>query len=339
MLLNSIWFWLLGFLFVGYALLDGFDLGVGIIHLFTRDPEQRELHFNAVKPVWDGNEVWLITAGAGMFAAFPVVYAAVFSGFYLAFLLLLACLIFRAVSIEFVAKVESAKWRNFWDWSFGISSLVISLLVGVAFGNVLRGIPVSQDGYSTVTFLSLLNPYALLIGLMVVAMFVMHGAAWMAPKSDGLIQARFRLWTLGGWGGFLLFYGIASMLTYAFHRDLMLKAYSRPMVWVFLALLLLAALSLPLWIRLRKDATAFGASALIIGAASGLAGLGLYPVLLPSTTAHDYSLTIQNASSSHLTLQTMLIIVLIGMPFVLGYTIVVHYIFRGKVEAKGETLY
>src|SRR5512147_1077494 len=172
--LNTVWFLLIGVLLTGYAILDGFDLGVGVLHLFARDEEERRLHINAIGPVWDGNEVWLLTGGGALFAAFPVVYATVFSGFYLALMLLLVALILRAVSMEFRSKVDSPGWKKVWDWAFGIGSLLPAILFGVAFGNVLRGIPINEQGLFTGSFLELLNPYAILIGLLSLALFTMH---------------------------------------------------------------------------------------------------------------------------------------------------------------------
>lgn len=173
--LQIIWFILVGVLFSGYAILDGFDLGTGALQLFIKGDENRRLTLNAVGPVWDGNEVWLITGGGALFAAFPYVYASVFSGFYLAFMLLLLTLIFRAVSIEFRSKQPMKWWRRGWDTTFSISSLLAALLIGVAMGNVTKGIPLDDHGNFTGTFLSLLNPYSILLGLTTVALFSMHG--------------------------------------------------------------------------------------------------------------------------------------------------------------------
>jgi cytochrome d ubiquinol oxidase subunit II len=164
--LNSIWFWLIAVLIIGYAILDGFDFGVGVLSLFGRDEKERRIHFNAIGPVWDGNEVWLITGGGALFAAFPIVYATVFSGFYLALMLLLTALIFRAVSFEFRNKVESPGWRRAWDFAFGFGSLLPAVLFGIAVGNILRGVPIDASGNFLGTFLGLLNPYSIGVGLL-----------------------------------------------------------------------------------------------------------------------------------------------------------------------------
>jgi len=336
--LQAVWFWILGFFFIGYAVLDGFDLGTGIIHLFTRDPKQRLIHFRAVKPIWDGNEVWLIAGGAALFASFPPVYATVFSGFYLALFLVLVALVFRAVSIEFIEKHDLPRWRRSWDWGFGLGSLVASLLFGVAVGNILRGIPISDDGYFAGTFLSLLNPYSLLTGVLVVVLFTMHGAAWLAPKTEGEIQRRMRAWTIGAWVTFVPLYLVATAATYLVSPDLILRAMRQPMSWVMLILLAGGAVSLPLWIKLGRDVATFAASTAIIIGSSTLGGLSLFPTLVPSRMETANSLTVYNASSSELTLTLMFWIVAITMPFILAYTAAVHWIFRGKVDVKDESV-
>jgi cytochrome d ubiquinol oxidase subunit II len=173
--LNTTWFILIGVLFTGYAMLDGFDLGVGALHLFTRTDEERRVMLNAIGPVWDGNEVWLVTGGGALFAAFPNVYATVFSGFYLAFVLLLVALIFRAVAIEFRSKQPMRWWRQMWDVGFGAGSILSSLLIGVAVGNIAWGVPIDARGEFAGTFLGLLGPYPLLVGVTTLALFMMHG--------------------------------------------------------------------------------------------------------------------------------------------------------------------
>ena len=190
--LQIIWFILVGVLFSGYAVLDGFDLGTGTLQFFIKGDENRRLMLNAVGPVWDGNEVWLITGGGALFAAFPYVYASVFSGFYLAFMLLLLTLIFRAVSIEFRSKQPMQWWRKGWDITFSVSSLLAALLIGVAMGNVTRGIPLDGQGNFTGTFLSLLNPYAVLLGLTTVALFAMHGGIFLMMKTQGNLQQQIK---------------------------------------------------------------------------------------------------------------------------------------------------
>ncbi|MCB1129153.1 MAG: cytochrome d ubiquinol oxidase subunit II, partial [Verrucomicrobiae bacterium] len=211
--LNTVWFILIGVLFTGYAMLDGFDLGVGALHLFTRTDEERRIMLNAIGPVWDGNEVWLVTGGGALFAAFPEVYATVFSGFYLAFVLLLVALIFRAVAIEFRSKQPMRWWRRMWDIGFSAGSVLSSFLIGVAMGNIAWGMPLDERHEFSGTFLGLLHPYALLLGVTTVALFMMHGAIYLVMKTDGELQARVRGWVRPTIVFFVVMYGITTFAT------------------------------------------------------------------------------------------------------------------------------
>ena len=211
--LNTIWFLLVGILIIGYAILDGFDLGVGCLHLLARNDKERRIFMNSIGPVWDGNEVWLLTGGGALFAAFPVVYATVFSGFYLAFMLLLFALIFRAVSFEFRGKEESITWRKSWDWAFFLGSLLPAILFGVAIGNIMRGIPIDSEGIFRGSFLGLLNPYSLFIGIVSLTMFVWHGANYLTIKTESNLQIRAKKWAWQGWLVFLILYVIATVST------------------------------------------------------------------------------------------------------------------------------
>ena len=189
---NLLWFVLVGVLFAGYAMLDGFDLGVGALILRVKDDDERRVLYNAIGPVWDGNEVWLVSGGGALFAAFPPVYATVFSGFYLPFMLLLFALIFRAVAIEFRSKEPWRWWRRGWDFGFFAGSTTASLLIGVTMGNIVWGIPLDAKGEFAGTLLGLLHPYALLMGVTTVALFMMHGAIYLHMKTEGTLQARVR---------------------------------------------------------------------------------------------------------------------------------------------------
>jgi cytochrome d ubiquinol oxidase subunit II len=329
--LNTVWFLLISVLITGYALLDGFDLGVGILHLFSRDDRERRIHLNAIGPVWDGNEVWLLTAGGAMFAAFPIVYATVFSGFYLAFMLLLLALIFRAVSLEFRHQVDHPTWRRVWDWGFGLGSLVPALLYGVAVGNVLRGLPILQDGSLRISLLGLLNPYSLLLGILGLVMFIMHGATYLALKSDGALLERSNRAARGSWIGFVILYALSTLATYLTAPYLFEGVMGNPLTWLFFLLLLASIIILPLALRATRQAWTFLASGGCIVGVIGLAGVSLYRRLVPSSIDLAYSLTIYNASSTPRTLSTMLIIALIGMPIVIGYSIYIYRTFRGKV--------
>ena len=328
--LNIIWFLLVGILIIGYAILDGFDLGVGIIHLFTKDENDKKINLNAIGPVWDGNEVWLLTGGGALFAAFPIVYATVFSGFYIVFMLLLAALIFRAVSFEF-RKYSEAKDKKYWDLAFGLGSLVPALLYGVAIGNILRGLPIDAKGAYHGTFLGLLNPYALVVGAVSLSMFVMHGAIYMTLKSEGKLQEKMVRVANNSWIVFVLLYFISTIMTIFAGKWLFTSVLGFPIFWVLLLLLFTTIIYIPIGLKTKKFGVTFTASATMIASMILLMALSLFPKLVPSSIDLSYSLTIYNASSTPRTLETMLIIALIGVPIVVGYTIWIYRIFKGKV--------
>jgi cytochrome d ubiquinol oxidase subunit II len=335
--LNTVWFLLVGVLLTGYAVLDGFDLGVGVLHLFARDEEERRLHINAIGPVWDGNEVWLLTGGGALFAAFPVVYATVFSGFYLALMLVLVALILRAVSFEFRGKVASAGWRRLWDWAFGLGSLVPSIVFGVAVGNLLRGLPFDVDGNLDVTLFGLLNPYALLIGVLSLATFLMHGATYLTLKTGGALQDRMARLAGSLWVGYVVMFVLASVATFIAAPWIFRGPGPSVATLACVAALLLAEFVLPLALRDRRFGRAFLASCVAIIAQIGLAAVALYPRLVPARPDIERSLTIFNSASSPRTLTTMLIIALIGMPFVIAYTAIIYRVFRGKTVLGEES--
>ncbi|MBI5549673.1 MAG: cytochrome d ubiquinol oxidase subunit II [Deltaproteobacteria bacterium] len=332
--LNTLWFILVAVLLAGYAVLDGFDLGVGVLHLFTREEDAKRVNLKAIGPVWDGNEVWLLTGGGAMFAAFPAVYATVFSGFYLALMLLLLALILRAVSMEFRNLVDSPRWHQAWDLAFGIGSLLPSILFGVAVGNVLRGVPVDEGGNWTGSFLGLLNPYSILVGLLSLAAFVTHGALYLRLKADGAHAGRMGKVAMASWVGWAVLYAAATVATGIVSPQLFKTGH--PLFWVFSLLLAAGLAGVPVMLRKGRDLLAFLASAVTLVAMIAHAGLGLFPRLVPSITHLDYSLTIYNASSTPRTLAVMLVIALIGMPLVIGYTAVIYRIFRGKVTAQSQ---
>lgn len=335
--LNTAWFLLIWVLLIGYAILDGFDLGVGVLHLFARDERQRRIHMSAIGPVWDGNEVWLLAGGGAMFAAFPIVYATVFSGFYLAFMLLLLALILRAVSIEFRGQVDSPGWRKLWDFCFGLGSLIPAILFGVAVGNVLRSLPIEADGTLNVPFLSLLNPYALLVGILSLTLFVMHGAAFLAARTEGDLQQRMTRWATGAWIVFVMLYLAATIATFFVSPFLLEGILANPLFWVFFVLLLAAIVYMPIASRAGKPVRAFLASSVTIASMIALTAVSLFPRAVPSSIDLANSLTIYNASSTPRTLTVMLIIALIGMPIVIAYTACVYYVFMGKVVSTEES--
>ncbi len=330
--LNLIWFLLVGVLLTGYIVLDGFDLGVGVLHLFTKKDEDRRLLLNSIGPVWDGNEVWLVVGGGALFAAFPNVYATVFSGFYLAFMLLLFALIFRAVAIEFRSKQRAAWWRNLWDVSFSVASILSSLLIGIAFGNIAWGIPLSADGEFAGNFFTLIHPYSLLMGLTTLALFMMHGSIYLVMKTEGALQQRARSWVHNTIIFFVICYATVTMATllYVPHMTEMVKAH--PVLFVIPLLNILAVANIPREMYHERGFQGFLSSCAAMAALMVLFGIGMFPNLVVSNPNPEYSLTIYNAASSQKTLSIMLVIALIGMPLVLAYTVSIYWIFRGKVK-------
>lgn len=330
--LNIIWFLLVGVLIIGYAILDGFDLGAGVLSLFTKRDHDRRIIMNAIGPVWDGNEVWLLTGGGALFAAFPKVYATVFSSFYLALMLVLFALIARAVSFEFRGKVAAPAWKAAWDKAFGFGSLLPALLFGVAVGNILRGIPLNTEGVFTGTFLGLLNPYSLLIGVLSLVLFTMHGAIYLTMKTDGELQASMEGWISRTWMAFVVLYVAATVASMGAAGYLFDGAMHNPLWWMLFLPVLAAIVYIPIAVKAKKFGWAFVSSSLTIAGAIGLAFIGMFPRLVPSSLDLENSLTIYNASSTQLTQWVMFVIALIGVPLVLIYTIWIYRIFKGKVQ-------
>jgi cytochrome d ubiquinol oxidase subunit II len=329
--LQTTWFLLVGVLLTGYAILDGFDLGVGTLHLFlARSDRERRILVNSVGPVWDGNEVWLLTGGGAIFAAFPNVYATVFSGFYLALMLLLAALIVRAVSLEFRGKSESPAWRSGWDLAFALGSFLPALLFGVAIGNVMRGLSIGPDGEFAGNVFSLLNPFALLVGLLSVAMFVMQGAAWLLLKTEGALKERAARAARGAWAAFAALWLVATVASRSSAPHLW-KAFDSPVAWAIPVLFVLAALGVPLALRAGRVGLTFTLTSAAIALLMAILGLGLFPNMVPALGDGARSLTVYNSSSTPLTLKTMLVIALVGMPIVLAYTVFIYSRFRGPV--------
>ncbi|MGE5234837.1 MAG: cytochrome d ubiquinol oxidase subunit II [Acidobacteriota bacterium] len=330
--LHVFWFGLLGVLLTGYAILDGFDLGVGILHLSARDDTERRIMINSIGPLWDGNEVWLVTFGGALFAAFPDAYATAFSGYYLAFMVLLFALIFRAVSIEFRSKRESATWRRLWDVSFSVASTVAAFLFGVAVGDSMAGLPIGPDKEFAGRFLDLLSPYAVLVGLLAVATFAMHGSIYLYLKTEGELQERVHRLIWRTFGFFLVLYMLTTIFTLVRIPHATANFASHPWAWGVVFLSVLAIANIPRAIFKGKPFYAFVSSSCTIAALVFLFGVALFPNLITSTLDPAWSLTIYNASSSEKTLGIMRTIAFIGMPFVLAYTAVVYWVFRGKVQ-------
>lgn len=330
--LNITWFILIGVLLAGYAILDGFDLGVGSLHLLTKTDEERRLLINSIGPVWDGNEVWLVTGGGALFAAFPEVYATVFSGFYTAFMLLLFMLIFRAVAIEFRSKQEMKWWRNMWDRAFSVSSILIALLMGVALGNIVIGIPLDENHEFLGSFLGLLNPYSILVGITTVALFMMHGAIYLVMKTEGELHEKARSWVNNTIIFFVITYVTTTMATLIFVPHMIDHIKEFPVLFVVALLSMLAIANIPREIHHKNDFKAFLSSCAAILTLFVLFAIGIFPNLVLSNPFPMNSLNLYNGASSQKTLGIMLIIAIIGIPFVLAYTVSIYWIFRGKVK-------
>lgn len=336
--LELIWFIVLVILFTGYAVLDGFDLGVGMLHLFSKKDEERRLMLNAIGPVWDGNEVWLVTAGGALFAGFPAAYATLCSGFYEAVMLLLTGIIFRAVAIEFRSKMPMAWWRWTWDVLFSLASLVIAIALGIAMGNMIRGIPLDAQGEFTGNILDLIHPYSMLVGVMAVALFSMHGALYILMKTEGELHDKMRSWVNPTIIFFIVFYFITTMTTliYMPHMTAMIK--ERPILLAIGLVNMLAIANIPREIHLGRDARAFGCSCINVFCLMMLYGLGTFPNIVRAINdPENLSLTIYNSASSAGTLGILLLIAVIGMPMVVAYTICVYWIFNGKVKLESTS--
>jgi cytochrome bd ubiquinol oxidase subunit II len=325
MTLPEFWFGLIGFLFCGYFLLEGFDFGVGMLLpvLGRRDDVDRRVMINTIGPVWDMNETWLIVAGASLFAAFPYWYATLFSGFYLPLLLILAALILRGVAFEYRGKVDDPVWRQRWDVAIVIGSALPALLWGVAFANIVRGVPIDGDGNVTGNLFTLLNPYGLLGGLAVVALCCTYGAIFVALKTSGAIRTEAR--ALAGR------IGIAAVVLAAAFLVWTMLVHGDALVW---ALGLLTALALlgGLYANLKgREGWAFGLlGGTMVGVVATLFA-ALFPNVMPSTTNPAYSLTIENASSTAYTLSIMSWIALCTLPLVLAYQAWTYWVFRKRI--------
>ena len=337
MTLNDLWFVLFVLIVAGYLILDGFDMGVGILHVpLARTDRERRTFLNSIGPVWDGNEVWLVIAGGVLFAVFPLVYASIFSGFYLAFMLVLLVMILRTVAIEFRSKEKSQRWRSSWDTVFWAASLGLALLLGIAFGNVLSGVPLDADGNMQVSLIGLLNPFSLLVGATTVAMFAMHGAIYLTMKTEGELQARIERSLPRLIGAFFVLNTLVVVAMLLFRQQITARYTTNPWLVIVPAAALFALIAA--WWLLRQGRTfpAFMASSATIALVLISGAIGLYPNLLISTTDPAYNLTATNAAAADNTLTVCLIVAIIGIPFILLYTAGVYYFFRGKTVVEPD---
>ncbi|MFH1050891.1 MAG: cytochrome d ubiquinol oxidase subunit II [bacterium] len=330
--LQITWFILLIVLFTGYTVLDGFDLGVGMLHFVAKTDRERRVLLNSIGPVWDANEVWLITAGGALFAAFPDVYATVFSGFYMAFMLFLLVIIGRAIAIEFRGKVDSDSWKKVWDIVFHISSYLIVFLLGLTFGNILSGLPISSDKEFAGTFLGLFNPYSIYVAITAVLLIKLHGRLFLLNKTEGDMLNRMLnrfnfLWILC-----LIIYIGLTIWTALGQSQLLFNYNHNGALYLIPVITYVSLILIYLFVKRRKYYSAFLSSCFFIGLLIVQAGIGIYPNLVPSNPIAENSLTIFNSSSSDATLLTMFIIACIGIPLVIVYKILMYSAFRGKVK-------
>ncbi len=349
---NVVWYIIIGFLLIGYAILDGFDLGVGVLHLFSKGDHNRRIMLNSIGPVWDGNEVWLITAGGALFAAFPEVYATAFSGFYLPFMLLLFALIFRAVSIEFRSKEKSKRWRQTWDVAFSVGSMLAAILFGIAIGNVIIGFQIGYDKEYAGSFLDLITPYTMLTGLFNLSMFAMHGAIYLNLKTEGDLQLQVQKWVKYTFMAFLIMFTAVTAVTLYLQPEMIAnfsfgtialpgekhrlihenQTLVSVIAWAVVVLNILSIANIPRTLARNKPMQTFISSACTIGALIMLFALGIFPDMMVSNLSPDYSLDIYNGASSDKTLRTMFFVAIWGFPFVVGYTSIIYWTYRGKTQ-------
>lgn len=334
----TLWFLVVGALFSGYAILDGFDLGAGAWHLFLKNEESRRIAINAVGPVWDGNEVWLVIGGGALFAGFPVLYASIFSAMYIPFMLFLFALIFRAVSIEFRSKEKMKWWRNTWDISYSVSSTLMALLLGVVMGNILQGIAIGPDFQFTGHWLEFLNPYAIMVGITTLALFMMHGAIYLAMKTEGKLFTKVNDLLKKSIIFFIVSYALVTLYTLIYIPHLSDNLHENTALFVVPLLAFLSIANVPRLVSKSKYVYAFLFSALSMSFLLILVAIELYPVMVLSTIDPAYSITVYNAASSEKSLGIMLLMTAIGAPLVLTYTVFVYRTFWGKVKMD-ETSY
>ena len=326
------WFMVIGGVFTGYAILDGFDLGTGTLHLFFKKEQSRRIALNAIGPVWDGNEVWLVIGGGALFSGFPKVYASLLSAFYTPFMLFLVLLILRAISIEFRSKEEMFWWRKMWDISFAVSSTIIGFVLGIVLGNVLAGIPLDKHGDAVVPFISLFTPFTIFVGITTVALFSMHGAIYLVMKTEDRLYDRLTIFVRRTTIFFVISVVMLSFYTLLYMPMLTERIKSEPWLFIIPVMMIFSIANITRQISKKKYLWAFLSSAISISLLLIIVAIELYPILLPSTQDATHNLTIYNASSSNEALEIMLIMAAIGVPIVASYTTFVFWTFKGKVK-------
>lgn len=326
------WFFIVGAVFSGYAILDGFDLGAGALHLFFKKEESRRIALNAIGPVWDGNEVWLVIGGGALFAGFPIVYATVFSAFYELFMVFLVMLIFRAISIEFRSKEPMLWWRKLWDISYSVSSILIALSLGLVLGNVIQGIPIDKNYNYQGTLLDFFNPYSLLISVTALSLFMMHGAIYLVMKTENRLHAKLTILVKNTTIFFVLMFAISSIVTLLYIPHMVARYKEVPYMFGFPLLAVFAVANITRQIAKHKYRMAFVSSATVAAILMVLVAVGLYPNIVLSSLGSHLNLTVYNGASTPKTIKILLTIAAIGVPLVATYTAFVFWTFRGKVK-------
>jgi len=331
MSLEAVWFFLWGLLWAVFFMTDGFDFGVGTLYPFLgKTDTERRVMINSLGPLWDGNEVWLITAGGVTFAAFPLVYATMFSSLYTALMLILFALILRGVSFEFRGKIDHPLWKKIWDTAIFIGSAAPAILFGVAFANIFKGLPFDDQGYYG-SLISLLNPYGLLGGLLFLLLFLQHGALWLCMKTEGELLDRSIVTANKIWYALLLL-AVVFLIASWVATDLYDNYLACPALFIVLLADVAALLGIKIFLKKQNWSLAWFSSALTIVLCTFFGVIGLFPRLFPSSIGDQFHLTAYNAASSPLTLKIMLVVVLLVIPVVIGYQAWAYLLFKGKVS-------
>jgi cytochrome d ubiquinol oxidase subunit II len=329
---NVWWFLVFGAVISGYAILDGFDLGAGALHLMLKKETSRRIALNAIGPVWDGNEVWLVIGGGVLFAGFPVAYTAIFSAFYVPFMIFLVGLIWRAVAIEFRSKEPGEKWRLTWDIVYSFSCIVIALSLGLMLGNVALGIPLNADHEFAGNWLSFFNPFSIMIAITTLALFMMHGAIYLAMKTENRLYIKLNILAKNFTIFFVVALSLSTLYTLLYIPHLSDRIRSNPVYFILPLIMFLAIANIPRQLKKAKFRYAFLSSAITIATLLATVSLEVFPNLLYATNDMRNSITITNGASSVKTLKTLLLIAAIGTPLVATYTIFVFWTFKGKVK-------
>ncbi|GAB4519898.1 cytochrome d ubiquinol oxidase subunit II [Flagellimonas sp.] len=329
----TLWYLVVGLLFSGYAILEGFDYGAGAWHLFFKKDLSRRIAINAIGPLWDANQVWLIIGGGALFAGFPVMYATMLSAMYIPFMLFLMLLVLRSAAIKFRSAEEMKWWRKSWDIIYFTSNILIAFLLGVVLGNILQGFEIGENfSYQGGIFFSFLNPYAIMVGLTTLSIFMTQGAIFLLLKTEGRLHARLTFLLKKGMIFFILSFVFTSFYTLIYLPGVTDNFKANPVFFILPILAFLAVANVPRLVSKKKYAPALIFSSLTMAFLLMLVAFQLYPVLLPSTIDPAHSITIYNAASSQKSLGIMLTIVLIGAPLLAGYFLFLYKTFHGKVK-------